>query len=121
VGILRKAPEQLELFEPRTDYLMLENARRFHSAAHAVALALDLGFPIYGRTWRNMCCSCLERADPMREAPSHRLSFQLWGTWPGDCWSCPYSGCDVLVAAVRVELYGYSVGTWLTQPEYAPA
>jgi hypothetical protein len=119
--ILRQAPEQLELFELRADYWMLENARRFRSAAHAVALALDLGFPIHGRTWRNMCCSCLERADPMREAPSHRLSFQLWGTWPGDCWSCPYSGCDVLVAAVRVEVYGYSSGASPMAPMYAPA
>ena len=79
---------------------LLGNARRLGSPAWALAFALQSLAPIEGRTWRPLCCWCVERTDP--HAPAYRLAL-LPSQSGGDCWSCPVSGCDVLVAAVPVE------------------
>ena len=74
---------------------LVGNARRLGHSAHAAALALDLVAPVTGRRWVSVCVWCferLERAHALPDSPSARVS--------GDCFCCPVSGRDVLVAAL---------------------
>lgn len=95
-------PEQLSLFDVRRDQQLVSNARQLRRSAFSLAVALHLVFPISGRSWTAVCSSCLESADPHRDAVAYRLAETRGETWPEFCQCCPYTGCDTLVAALLV-------------------
>ncbi len=75
---------------------ILGNARRLGNPAGATAHALELVAPQPEAEWLVACPHCLGE-----RGLAFRLSFDAKRS-AGDCPTCAYSGCDVLVALVSI-------------------
>lgn len=75
---------------------ILSNAHRLGSPAIATATALSLVAPQPEAEWLAVCPHCLGE-----RGLAFRLSFDAKRS-AGDCPTCAYSGCDVLVALVSI-------------------
>ncbi len=75
---------------------ILNNARRLGTPAGATATALSLVTPQPDAEWLAVCPHCLGE-----QGLAFRLSFDAKRS-AGDCPTCAYSGCDVLVALVSI-------------------
>ena len=75
---------------------ILSNARRLGTPAGATAHALELVAPQPEAEWLAACPHCLGV-----NGLAFRLSFDAKRS-AGDCPTCAYSGCDVLVALVSI-------------------
>ena len=75
---------------------ILSNACRLGTPAGATATALSLVAPQPEAEWLAACPHCLGE-----QGLAFRLSFDVKRS-AGDCPTCAYSGCDVLVALVSI-------------------